>query len=80
MRRKGQIFLFTLLVLSFLVPTVVGYDLKVSTVQLRADGGAPPPPCDYRKLGPRATGFFEGLWFPFGRPQARWCCRSQQDS
>jgi hypothetical protein len=36
--------------------------------------------CDYRKLGPRATGFFEGLWFPFGRLQARWRWRSQQDS
>jgi len=23
-------------------------------------------PCDYRKLGPRTTGFFEGLWLPFG--------------
>ena len=27
---------------------------------------SPTRTCDYRKLGPRVTGFFEGLWLPLG--------------
>ena len=32
-------------------------------------------PCDFRKLGPYATGFFDGLWLPFGGLQVLVTCK-----